>query len=149
VSLRGSDPRPVEPPSRACLLRSTEVTLLPWARASVVRQSEGAYPLEACGLLLATEAPPGLPTLIVDVAPTPNRTGGDPRDSFRIDARDRWAIGQWLPPDRRIVGSFHSHPDRPPTPSSRDAATLAVGEIMVITGSSPSRAGATRAFMLR
>jgi proteasome lid subunit RPN8/RPN11 len=144
-----SDPADVDGPFPARPHRSSEVTILPWARASMFRLSRDAYPVEACGLLVAREAPPRAPTVVVNVAATPNRTEGDPRDSFRIGARDRWQVGRSLPPDLRIVGSFHSHPDRPPTPSPRDTAALESGEIMVITETSPGRVGATRSFALR
>lgn len=80
-----------------------------------------AYPCECCGLLLGR--PLGADDLVLtDIAPSRNVTRGSPRDSFEVDPALRLRLSRSLRGGAEtIVGHYHSHPDRPATPSQRDA----------------------------
>ena len=102
-----------------------ERSVLRLARADLrrlVRWSVAARPREACGLLLGAEDRRGPSEVAVrrillarNVASAPDRFEVDPGDVVRADRTAR-AAGM------RIVGVWHSHPERPPRPSSADRA---------------------------
>lgn len=80
--------------------------------------AEAAYPAECCGLL-AGRALPGGAVEVTRVHPSPNL--GKRRDRFEIDPR------LWVDLARahgkgphKVVGLYHSHPDRPAQPSAID-----------------------------
>ncbi len=101
--------------------------LLPRIRDRIAAHAEETYPREACGLLIGSESRTG-DVVVVDAVPVPNRAA-DPLRAFRLDP-DLGEGGRALAsdgPGARIVGAYHSHPDRPPVPSNEDLAAAAPG----------------------
>lgn len=90
--------------------------------AQIRALAAGEYPSECCGLLIGRPVGAGA-IVLTDIAPSRNVTTGSPRDSFEIDPGMRIRLMQRLRGSAEaIVGHYHSHPDRPATPSPRDAA---------------------------
>ena len=86
--------------------------------------AENAYPRECCGLLAGHTDEIG-DRLITRVVLSRNLSSGDTRDSFEVDPKVRFNLMRNLEQagnGETIVGHFHSHPDSPPVPSSRDLA---------------------------
>jgi len=92
--------------------------------AGIEKRARAAYPEEACGLLVGAVArSDGGAVLrnVFDAIPAANIATGSRRDRYAIDP------GQIVLEDSRaramglaILGVWHSHPDRPATPSRRD-----------------------------
>ena len=109
-----------------------------WARES--------YPLEACGLLFGRRE--GERIEVVDVRCYPNAVRERAHERFEIAPRDLMAA------DREarelglsLVGTWHSHPDRPATPSELDRAAAwpdGVQAIVSVTASGDSQVEAFR-----
>lgn len=108
-----------------------------------------AYPLECCGLLIGRRS--GVDAVVLtDLAPSRNVTAASPRDSFEIDPGLRIRLMRDLRggPDA-IVGHYHSHPDRPATPSARDAAAALEPDLLwLIVAVDRAGAGGLAAFRL-
>lgn len=84
----------------------------------VIDAAEGAYPGECCGLLVGRPHPNG--TVEITRAHASANLGKAP-DRFEIDPR-LWvdlarALGKG---PAKVVGLYHSHPDRPAQPSAVD-----------------------------
>ena len=86
--------------------------------------AENAYPRECCGLLAGhTDKIGG--RLITRVVLSRNLSSGDTRDSFEVDPKVRFNLMRNLEQagnGETIVGHYHSHPNSPALPSSRDLA---------------------------
>ena len=86
--------------------------------------AENAYPRECCGLLAGyTDETGG--RLITRVVLSRNLSSGDTRDSFEVDPKVRFDLMRNLEQvgnGETIVGHYHSHPNSPALPSSRDLA---------------------------
>ena len=73
---------------------------------------------EVCGLLVGRDR-------VEAVLPTAN-VAADPRSAFEIDPKALFgAIREERMGGLRLLGSYHSHPEGPPTPSPRDHAQAA------------------------
>lgn len=80
-----------------------------------------AYPAESCGLLMGHGTIKDR-LVITRVEISPNRTENDKQDSFEIDPQLRFDLMRELEGgSEQIVGHFHSHPNGPAQPSTRDA----------------------------
>jgi proteasome lid subunit RPN8/RPN11 len=115
------------------------------------RRCAAAYPREACGLVLG-RAEPGRRVAarlfeVRNVEPTDPRRGFvlEPAGFLAADVAARLA-------GLDVVGTFHSHPDTPASPSSADAAGAQPGWshlIVRVTGvAGPPRADGVRSFVL-
>ncbi len=116
--------------------------------ASITRAAEAAYPMECCGLLAGRENSAG-EVLVNKVAPSPNVTEADTRDSFLVDAKIQFDLMRELNggPDR-IVGHYHSHPDHPARPSERDRQSVFYPDhVWVIVAVDGGRAGRVAAYV--
>lgn len=94
------------------------VTLL----EKIKRAAEAAYPNECCGLLVGNKT--GESISLTRTVPSPNTkidnedTG---HDSFEIDPKIHFDLLREIDGTGEIIiGHYHSHPDKPPTPSKRD-----------------------------
>ena len=77
-----------------------------------------AYPNECCGLLVGTREGDDLH---VDQIVESANLSARPHNSFEIDMKLRLKLQKELRgTGREIVGHYHSHPDGPAEPSSRD-----------------------------
>jgi len=92
-------------------------------RQEILEHGAQEYPWECCGLLLGQQGAPGRPHLVRRTAraenawPVPTRRG----DRFLLAPRDLLRAGrQAQQAGLEILGTYHSHPDRPPRPSHRD-----------------------------
>jgi proteasome lid subunit RPN8/RPN11 len=99
------------------------VIIAPPALVARIRAlAAGEYPSECCGLLIGRRHGAGA-IVLTDIAPSRNVTTGSPHDSFEIDPGMRIRLMRGLRGGAdALVGHYHSHPDRPATPSPRDAA---------------------------
>jgi proteasome lid subunit RPN8/RPN11 len=116
------------------LSASDQAQLESWAR--------GAYPDEACALLVGTGEPPVITRLVACANVAPER-----RRRFEVDpaARIRLEVALRGTPER-VVGVWHSHPDGTPEPSATDAAMVYEPDLIwLITAVAPAEC-ATRAF---
>lgn len=97
---------------------------------AIRRHGARAYPEECCGFLLGPADRPGAARQVQAVAPARNahpdrfqrtrRHVLDPADHVRVE-REARARGL------EVLGFYHSHPDRPPVPSRRDAESAHPG----------------------
>ena len=115
--------------------------------AQITEAAEAAYPKECCGLLTGSENDAG-DVQVTQVAPSPNVTEDDPRDSFLVDAKIQFDLMRELGDGpERIVGHYHSHPDHPAQPSERDRQSAFYPDhVWVIVAVDSGRAGAVAAY---
>ncbi|MAH85032.1 MAG: hypothetical protein CBB68_12360 [Rhodospirillaceae bacterium TMED8] len=117
----------------------------------VTLAAEDAYPFECCGLLTGSRNNKQQ-TRVIRAVPSPNVTCGDPRVSFEIDPQIRFDLMRQIfgsSKNEKIIGHYHSHPDRPPLPSARDLAMAYEPELIwFIIGVSYGETVATAAHLL-
>ena len=104
------------------------IRIAPIYFAQMTQAAETAYPKECCGLLVGTEAPDSALTISRVVA-SDNVHPTDGNDRFEVDPwvrfnlmRELGEIGDKPQGLERIVGHYHSHPDKPAKPSAHDLA---------------------------
>lgn len=116
--------------------------------ASITGAAEAAYPRECCGLLAGRENDAG-EVLVTRVAPSPNVTEANTRDSFLIDPQIQFDLMRELNGGPgRIVGHYHSHPDLPARPSERDRQSVFYPDhVWVIVAVEAGRAGQVAAYV--
>jgi proteasome lid subunit RPN8/RPN11 len=103
--------------------RAVRERLEAWAR-------EG-HPFEVCGLLFGRRE--GERVEIVDARRCPNAARERAHDRFEIAARDLMAADrEALERGLALVGTWHSHPDGPATPSKLDRAAAWPGGVHAI-----------------
>jgi desampylase len=119
----------------------------------IERIARQEYPREACGALFAraAEAGGGNPS-VSSVEPLANEHAGDPRERFVITAASvRSAEDRARARGEVLLGFFHSHPDRAPSPSTLDteSAWPSLAYLIVsVDGAERRRRSETRAFEL-
>ncbi len=115
--------------------------------AIIERAAEKAYPEESCGLLAGHADETGC-VVVTRVRPSANVADGDRRAAFEVDPAIRFALMRELEgTGDRIVGHYHSHPDRAPEPSARDLAMVFEPDfVWLIVQVANGRAQASRAF---
>jgi proteasome lid subunit RPN8/RPN11 len=115
--------------------------------AQITEAAEAAYPKECCGLLTGRDDDAG-DVLVTRVAPSPNVTEADSRDSFLVDAKIQFELMRELGDGpERIVGHYHSHPDHPAKPSERDRQSAFYPDhVWVIVAVDDGLAGAVAAY---
>ena len=85
----------------------------------IVIAAQSAYPNECCGLVVGRVRSNG-EVVVSRVCDSPNLSH-DPAMRFEIDAQLRFDLMRELEGGpERILGHYHSHPDRPAQPSQRD-----------------------------
>jgi len=88
-------------------------------RAQILREAEGAYPCECCGLIEGLREAENFRVTALhpsrNLAERPDRFDIDPRDQFAAYRRAR-AL------HRAIIGCYHSHPNGRAEPSAMDLA---------------------------
>ena len=106
-----------------------------------------AFPEESCGLIIGHDDAENRLT-ITRVEVSPNRSEQNKHDSFEIDPQLRFDLMRELKDGpQRIIGHFHSHPNGPAQPSTRDAnQTWEPALIWVITAVESGQAGETAAY---
>ncbi len=115
--------------------------------AEIEAQAVAAYPCECCGLLVGQ--PHGAGALVLTaIAASANVTAHSPRDSFEVDPGLRFRLMRELRGTAAgIVGHYHSHPDRPALPSTRDATAACEPELVwLIVSVTADGAGPPAAF---
>lgn len=112
--------------------------------------ARAAYPNECCGFLLATPVGrEGPMRVLLGVEPARNRSVNEPRARFVISAQDlREAEGRAEGTGRKIVGFYHSHPDRTVLPSDLDRQNAWPWYSYLITALTASELGPTEGFEL-
>jgi proteasome lid subunit RPN8/RPN11 len=146
------EPAPAAPSSGAADpdAPASRLVLPAAAHSAIARHAEGAYPEEACGILVGrfAEAPDG------------GRSGARveralPAENVHSDRRRRYAIAPeaLLAAQRRareegceLVGYYHSHPDHPPRPSATDRSDAWPGVSYLIVAVAAGRAGEARSW---
>ena len=120
--------------------------------AALLRRIEAAarlaYPEECCGLLIGFREPEGRVRVTrvaesVNIAPPPRR------DRFEVDPALRFSLMRRLRGSgEEIVGHYHSHPDGPARPSTRDAAQAYEPELVwLVVAVAGDRSMATTAWL--
>ncbi len=96
------------------------LVLTPHQLAAIVYHVEGAYPDEACGLIVGKTLASGS-AVASRVVISANLASGDARERFEIDPALRLRLGRELRESgESVIGHYHSHPDHPAAPSPRD-----------------------------
>lgn len=116
-------------------------------RDQLARHAETAYPVEACGALLGHSDGSGQP-IVTQAVPLANSepSGGD---GYRISSNLLCALpARGEGPEERLVGFYHSHPDRTSRPSKRDLRNGHPGLLYVAISVRSGRAGARTAWMI-
>ncbi len=116
-------------PERLVLSHDQVLELADWVR--------GAYPAEACGLLVGRRSDPAGRVAGVELARNAEesrprrRFALAPEDHLRVelDARERGL---------EVIGVWHSHPDGPATPGAADRAGAWEGHLQLVAGADPS-----------
>lgn len=110
--------------------------------------AEAAYPEESCGLIVGRrDDHDGV--VATDIVPGTN-VAVDRRRRFEIDPKLRFDVMRALSAGpERVVGHFHSHPDRPAVPSPADLERAFEPDLIwVITSVVDGHATAIRAYRL-
>ena len=127
---------------------SSRLRLAPESRVEIGRWAVEAYPFEACGVLVGGVSTSKTAVIRVFVARNLESVAAGSR--YRLDPRDHLAAWRWARErDLEIVGYWHSHPDHPPVPSSRDRRLAWEGTSYLIVTVTPSGAGELRCWRLR
>ena len=121
------------------------VTLL----EKIKHEAEAAYPNECCGLLVGNKT--GETISITRNVPSPNTKidDGNGRDSFEIDPKIHFDLLREIKQTNEIIiGNYHSHPGKSPTPSERDIKNaLEPNHVWLIVGvNNDGKAGECMAF---
>jgi proteasome lid subunit RPN8/RPN11 len=114
---------------------------------AMLRRCEEAYPAEACGILLGTNA--GDEHCVIQIVACLNAEN-DPSRRYSIDPLELVRV-QRQARDRelQIVGFYHSHPDHPARPSPTDLECAHwISSSYVITSVAQGRAIETKSFLL-
>lgn len=134
-------------PHREIRARLVPLRFDPAARDRLAAHAEGAYPLEACGLLFGEREEPGGPR-VTHVSRLPNHAK-DPAGACLFapdappDAPGRaGSRARRQGPAAAPLGAWHSHPDRVPLPSDRDLAAAYPGLLHATISVRRGRAGA-------
>jgi len=127
--------------------RPAALVLSAGLRDQLAKHAETAYPGEACGALLGRSDGPYLPAVTRAIAlPNSDPAGGE---GYRISRDDQCALfSEGRSREERLVGFYHSHPDRPPRPSERDLRNGIPGLLYVAVSVRSGRAGARTAWMV-
>ncbi len=92
----------------------------------IIDEAEEATPEECCGLLIGrdwAEDEPYEGRVVTRVAPSPNVTENDRKESFEIDSELRFNLMRNIKgTNKRIIGVYHSHLNNPAQPSETDLA---------------------------
>lgn len=117
--------------------------------SQIARAAEAAYPEECCGLLIGENGAGG-GWRVSGVEASANLAEGDRRRGFEVDPRLLIRLHRQLRGGtERVIGVYHSHPDHPAEPSSRDLRlALEPGLVWLITSVMDGRAGDTTAHLL-
>ncbi|PHS79456.1 MAG: hypothetical protein COB59_01840 [Rhodospirillaceae bacterium] len=117
--------------------------------ADIQGHGEQAYPQECCGLLVGHEQAPGF-FIVTRIAPSPNMSKHNTKDSFEVDAQVRFDVMRALEnTSDDIIGHYHSHPDHPAKPSETDMDMAYEGQfIWLITAINKAQAMETKAWRL-
>ena len=125
--------------------RGAALVLSASLRDRLARHAEAAYPGEACGALLGSLDRSKFPT-VTRAIPLRN---SDPwtGDGYRISVDDLYELSTGdSSRDERLVGFYHSHPDRTARPSERDLRCAVPGLLYVTVSVRAGRAGARMAW---
>ncbi len=96
------------------------LVLSPHELAAIVYHVEGAYPEEACGLIVGAKPVRGR-CVASRVVPSANVATGDARHRFEVDPALRLKLERELRESGgAVLGHYHSHPDHPAVPSAHD-----------------------------
>ncbi|MSO75044.1 MAG: M67 family peptidase [Alphaproteobacteria bacterium] len=127
----------------------TSLVLTPHELASVVSHAEGAYPEEACGLIVGSRAT-GERCVASRIVPSANVATGEERHRFEIDPVLRLRLERELrDTGETVIGHYHSHPDHPGVPSARDLKEAHEPELVwLIIAVDAGKASACRVFRL-
>lgn len=115
------------------------------ARAHVAESARRAYPREACGFLIGRADARRVE--VVEVRDARNLDGDPAR--FRADPADHLAAEERAAAaGLAVVGTWHSHPDRPAHPSDADRVAAATGATLLLVAIARGVAGDVRAWRL-
>lgn len=117
----------------------------------LARLAEGAYPREACALLVGREHGDGMVEVSEVVAG--DNVATSPEREFEFDPAVHIALLRRLREanaPERLIGHWHSHPNGRAEPSAKDAAMANdPGLVWAISAVTDGRAGAPSAFRLK
>jgi proteasome lid subunit RPN8/RPN11 len=92
----------------------------------IIDEAEAAFPDECCGLLIGrdwSEDGQNNGRVVTRIAPSPNVTKNDPKTSFEVDPKIQFDLMREIRgTNKHIIGVYHSHPNNPAQPSSKDLA---------------------------
>lgn len=125
------------------------LVLTPHELAAIVYHAEGAYPEEACGLIVGSKPVRGR-CVASRVVASANVASGEERHRFEIDPALRLKLERELrDTGEAVIGHYHSHPDHPGVPSARDLDEAHEPELVwLIVAVDAGKARACRAFRL-
>jgi proteasome lid subunit RPN8/RPN11 len=96
------------------------ILLSPAQIKQITDAAEAAYPAESCGLLVGRTQPRG-DIEVMRVVESPNLSATQANDRFEVDPQMRLKVMREVENTAdRLIGLFHSHPDRPAQPSATD-----------------------------
>ena len=94
----------------------------------ITQAAEAAYPDECCGLLAGRNR--GGAIIITRAVPSDN-VATRPSERFEVDPKVRFDLMREIDGGpEKIVGHYHSHPNRPASPSERDLDTAFEPELI-------------------
>ena len=114
------------------------------------RWVQGAYPHEACGLLIGTRRPSDGGSDAVDAVHAGNLNEERPKDRYQLDPADHFAAEeQARAAGLEVVGVWHSHPDHPAQPSETDRSAAWEGWSYLILSVTSEGVTESRSWRLR
>ena len=116
--------------------------------AQMQRAAEVDYPNECCGLIVGHIGEGGIDRIVTRIAPSPNVSTSNHRDSFEVDPKVRFELMRELDgSDDDIIGHYHSLPDHPAEPSETDRSMVYEPDLLwIIMSVEQSRVVDTQAF---
>ncbi len=116
--------------------------------AAIRTHGEGAYPHEACGILLGRTLPDG--AAVVEARRARNLNTERARDRYDLDPADQLRAEEAASrAGLEVVGFYHTHPDHPARASQTDANLAWPGYHYVICAVAQGRSSDLRAWTFR
>jgi proteasome lid subunit RPN8/RPN11 len=126
---------------------STMLRLPAGVARKLCRWAQGAWPAEACGLLVGRAAQDAAEVVRATLAR--NLRAHERGDRYEVDPADH--LRAWKAAEAEgleVLGAWHSHPDQPAVPSATDRAEAFAGLAYLIVEVRAGGAGELRAWRL-
>ena len=125
------------------------LSLPPQVQNEIRRACEGAYPLEACGVIFGHGDGETVAWTVTGIRAAPNQHGDDQRRRYQVPPEFQMlAEREAEQRNEDVIGYYHSHPDHPAQPSEYDRVHAWFGYVYAICAVAQGHSTDLNAFTL-